>query len=420
MDTPLILLSILAFGFAATRLERFVLGDRVRLLAGMEYLLLGVICGPFALAVLGPGQVAGLEPLISIINGFVGFLAGLPLMMRGERAFRGPDVRFAVLTGAIAALLISIAGCAALSALPDIPLEPLRPFVISAATLGFGAVVASRWTVVRVVAERRADGPVARALPTASIVLRTFGIVGFGVVMAAHRALSTGDGALIHTLSWTGISVVGGVLSGVIFHTFVGAENKPDKLFVAVIGITGLASGIAHALAVSPIFIGLVAGMTVARFSPGAAHLNSALERFQRPAFVVLLILAGADWIPVPWLWWTIPVGFVFLRAVALRLGAAVASRTHSELRGRVPGLGSAFLHQSVIVAAIAVNLKMVEPHPAARIVMTALLLSAVLNPLWASRFAVRVLQNAGETGRRPADADAPDGPDLGAEGQVL
>ena len=412
MDTPLVLLIILTLAFAATRLERAVLGDRVRLLAGMEYLVLGALFGPFAIGLLAQDQAHRLEPLISVLNGFVGFVAGLPLSSRrGDRA-PARDVLLGLSVGVVATSLLGCLGYVALDRIAGS--GPGRPadVALAAATLGLGAIVTSRWVITRLVTERRAVGALSSALPVAAATLRTLGILGVGVVLAAHRALQDGDSGAWGVVGWTAVSILGGVLSGVVFHVFVGARAEREKLFVAVLGLVGLASGIAHALAVSSIFIGLVAGATVAALSADADRVSAALGRLERPFFVVLLLLAGADWVPVSGAGWALAMGFIAVRVVVQRVGGLLGGALHPALRGRIPTLGNAFVHQSVVVVAVAVNLRMVVDHEAARIVATTLLLSALLNPIWGARAVVRVLQDAGETGRgEPAASPAAAGP---------
>jgi len=172
-------------------------------------------------------------------------------------------------------------------------------------------------------------------------------------------------------------------------------------LFLGTIGLVAFTSGIAMALNFSTLFLGLISGFTVAVSCKVAPNINAAIDRLQRPTHVILLILAGALWVPIEGLAWIIPTAFIFLRIFTLRGVAGVATRMHPHLDVEHRGIGSGLLPQGALAAAIAVNLALDAGGDAALtdVVVTTLLLSAVANELWGARALRRLLQNSGETG---------------------
>lgn len=416
MDTALILLCILAFAFAVTHLEERLLGERARTVTSSEYLVLGALCGPLVLGLLSRERMSAVEPLVSVINGLLGFVVGLPLRLRSRSRVARADLGFGIATAFGAAVVITL--IAGLAVAIHARLDPGAPDHLwtYAATLGAGAVAFSAQVTRRGIAQARASGPVAGLLPVAADSGRVIAIAAFSVVVAArHAAVSDGNvlgigtaGLWVGVPAWIAISIAAGLASGAIFHVFVGDQSDDERLFVATVGLVALTSGIAHALEFSPLGLGLLAGATVANISPAGDRVAAAVRRLDGPAAVLLMLLAGAMWRPIPTFFWFVPVGFIVVRAFVLRATCDTLVRFHHDLSVQHLGIGRGLLGQSALTAAIAVNLSLIDDGLLADIVVTALLTSAVVNDLWAGPLLRRMLRDVGETGRQgPAAAAA-------------
>ncbi|MFT7579164.1 MAG: hypothetical protein ACI9MR_000826 [Myxococcota bacterium] len=410
MDSSLILIIVLTFAFAATHLEERFLGQGTTLLASLEYLLIGVIVGPVALGFLDSERLDSLEPLLAVVTGFAGFLVGLPLRIRRRQRPKG-TFRFAIVAGTLAAGIVFALAYAGLSAVGGDIFGGVRqfPLLVGAATLGLGAAITALEPLLSGIRANRADGPVSRLLPNVAEIIRVIAILGFGLTLASYRADDQANIGSFGIVVWDAIAVGAGIGFGFIFHVFVGNEQDHKKLFVATIGVVALASGTAHALGFSPLFVNLVAGATIANLSRATPDLLVADNHLRRPVFVVLLLLAGASWTPIPAVFWLVPLAFVVIRPLALRLGARVAVHvTNTDVDTGTPRLGHGLLSQGALVAAVAVNYQMVVPatesaeNLLANVVMTTLLVSAVVNELWASKLLRQLLLDAGEIGRAP------------------
>jgi len=410
MDPPLILIIVLTFAFAATHLERAVLGGRTNLFASLEYVLIGVLVGPLGLAFLDGERLTRLEPLLAVVTGFVGFLVGLSLDLRRLKSRPRGTLPFGLVIGVVTVGLVGGLGWVALTHLPSAALDGIPPAAVAlaAAVLGLGAIITAVESLESGILAARADGPVSRLLPTAAQTLRVVAILGLGFALASDRAPM--DAGALPVLAWDGIAITAGLGLGVIFHVFVGHETNEKKLFVATIGIVALASGVAHALHFSTLFVNLVTGAVIANVSRAAPALLRADLRLRRPLFVVLLILAGAGWRPLPGLLWLVPAGYLVIRAIALRLGAQVAvAVTAADIDADTPHLGDALLGQGALAAAVAVNYAMVSDHGAlTAVVVTTLLIGAALNDLWYAPALRSVLQKAGESGRLAPSPEPP------------
>lgn len=404
MDTSLILILVLAFAFAATHLEKRFLHGRVRLFHGLEYLLIGILVGPQALSFLGAESIQHMAPLLSVITGLLGFIYGLPLQVEGSQARMPGGIRVGcsvtVLTAATVGGL-SYVGMEAL--LPD-AVAGTAERAIAALVLGFGAAACSAESILTTIGMTRSEGPISTLLPRTAATMRVLAIVGLGLATASAHGLSghAFEGVGLSALEWVGLTVILGALVGLIFHVFLGDEREHEKVFVAIIGVVSLGSGVAYALQLSPLFLNLVAGATVANLSTREKSFDAVATRIRRPFDATLLLLAGAAWVPISAILWLLPLGFVVIRSLALRAGTWLATRRNPTLDPSIPRLGYALLSQGALAVAIAVNYQMVPGHALSEVVVTCLLLSAVVNEFWAASAVRQVLQNGGETARAP------------------
>ena len=412
MDTTLILLFILTGAFAVAHLESRLLGERVSFFTDAEYLIVGGLCGPYVFGLLTPERMASLEPLLAAVTGFIGFMVGMHLRFRRRHAngTMVADRLFAVLTCTATALVLAGAGWGLLVWLTDAsPRDPL--LLLAAATLGFGGVVISSQAVRVAILRTRSEGPVTQLLRTTAITGQVLAIVGFGLTIASRRALDTGghlgdliDALWLRVVMWNVISVVAGVATGLIFHLFVGEDRGRDRLFLGTVGLVALTAGVAEAMDFSTVFLGLTAGLTICFVSPVARHVAGAVNRLTRPTHVILLVLAGALWVPIEGRLWLVPAAYIVLRLVMLRAAARLAAAAHPRLDSEHRAVGSGLLAQGALAAAIAVNVitEGGRDNAYADVVVTTLLISAVANELWGSLAVRRLLQNSGETGRAP------------------
>ncbi|MFT5430981.1 MAG: hypothetical protein ACI9OJ_001660 [Myxococcota bacterium] len=401
MDTPLLLLLMIAFAFLADTVERRVMGDRFRSLGGAEYLLVGAMFGPLGLGVIGADRLSALDSAFALAAGLIGFSMGLSLPSRSALARRA-DVRFGVVN---ATLIAAIVGITAYIGLRTLGFGPTG-LVEAAMTLGFAAAISS--SAVGVVArDHRADGPVAQLLPTASAIMRLVAVVGFGAALAASPSLH--DPLLGFSASWIGVAVIAGVGAGLVFHVFVGTQSDPQMLLVASLGLVALIGGMGEVLRLEPLLLGVFAGLTVAISSDAAPRIRATTLRLERPTLVVIFLYGGTRLHPQSLTEWLLPLAFVALRLIALRIASPAAARTHDGLDKNISRLGRGFAVQGALAATVAVSYGHAVGGDLGRIVEMVLLLAAVIStPLsWSS--ASDLLKDAGETGRaRPDAVNAP------------
>ncbi|MEO1234688.1 MAG: hypothetical protein AAFZ18_37935, partial [Myxococcota bacterium] len=133
------------------------------------------------------------------------------------------------------------------------------------------------------------------------------------------------------------------------------AEKSEERMFLGTVGIIVFTSGMASGMGVSALLLNLVAGVTVAVAAGRSRDHSRGLVRLERPAFIVLLIFAGAMWRPTGWASLAIPAVFYVLRQGVLLAAAALALSLVPRVQ-RMPRMGFGLVPLGGVAVAIAVN----------------------------------------------------------------
>jgi Kef-type K+ transport system membrane component KefB len=243
-------------------------------------------------------------------------------------------------------------------------------------------------------------------------------VVVLGLVLATARATDAASRFSMSVTEWGLAATAGGVVCGLLFGLFIGRESDASKIFLATIGLVTFASGLASALGISSLFVNLVAGLTVSLISPHAPRLQQELDRLQHVLFVLLMIFAGALWVPVRGALWLLPLLYVAVRFVARRLATAAAVFSFAAEPPAARRLGNGLLGQGSLALAVAVEYSLRLPAHAP-LVLTTVLIGALLSDLWSLRALRTVLADAGELGPAPGAGDSAKPPGTAVEGGV-
>lgn len=418
-NTTLILVALIVSAFVVSQLHRYA--EKVALVSGIEYAVVGVLLGPvMPWGVLDDSVLQSLDLLISLLLGLLGFMVGL----HAREALR----RFEhFLAGSLAALVVAaVVGLTVLGLLQWIDPSYLDPNDLDptgdklpvvdiavftdgsnlyklwatehalwlALSLGAAAAIASS-TAIRSTAERwQAEGPPVVLLQDLASAGQVMAILLLGLALAGDRAIDTADSYGLSLVEWALLIGAAGAVTGLLFMIFIGDEEDDLRLYVATIGVVIFAAGIGAALGVSPLFVNLVAGLVVAATSAHGEHLRHNLDRLRQPVAVLILVFAGIAWRPVSGWMWLIPLAYLLGR-VGARLVAsrwAVSTFVHGVELRRV---GGGLIGQGSLAAAIALSYAQGHPNRS-HIVLSAVLVPMLITDLFAVRTLRRVLANAG------------------------
>lgn len=413
MSTTVLFVGVVVFAFIAGRfLDRFA--AKLLVLSGVEYLALGVLLGPVSpVGVLDAATLVDLELFVSTVLGVVGFLVGLGAL----RGRGGTEFALAGVASATAVVLtVAVATTGTLQVLDPTLLggEPLfsQPIHLTSTSLvsvwlsenglwgglcvgaAAGACSAS---LIDVAIDRFSVSPkrtkLLRTMATSAQVVSVF---AFGMAMAGTRASQAATDLGLTLTEWSVITVAAGVFTGLLFSVFLGQDDDPLRMLVATVGVVVFAAGVGSALGVSPLFVNVMAGLTVAYTSPYSERLSGALVPLVFPTTVLVLLLAGATWMPASgWVWAVVPI-YALGRFALRRFFTRLAMSTFVAEGALGAGLGRAFVGQGVLAAAIAVAFAQRFPEQAPTIT-TIILGGYVLSDVLAMRSLRRYLADVGE-----------------------
>jgi hypothetical protein len=382
MQTTIAALAVLAVGYLLNHL----LFDRLRLRFGYvgaaEYVLLGVLLGP-ATGFLSEDVVRDLTPLVSLALGWVGMTVGTYFRLPAMALLPGTHVRiafaeaatsFALAAGLLFALLHFAAG------------YDLSTAALPALTLGAIAVIGAPAAVDALALRGLGTRRLFPVLQLTARIDALVGVVAFGLLLAVFHQGATAPTVRPPTATeWAVINVAVGVVSGVLFHLFLGPRGElagaaqRSRLFIALAGAIVIASGASYYLNLSPIFTTLVLGVILANTAGGERSATRVLRATQRPIYLALLIFAGAAWRGSDPTLYFIPPAFIAIRLLARTLGGWVGGRLAAPADLRAPALGRGLLSQGAIGVAVALNYAQVFPELAAQTVLGAALLSVLV-----------------------------------------
>ncbi|MCU0662695.1 MAG: hypothetical protein MUC50_10265 [Myxococcota bacterium] len=332
MNLTALLVAVVFFVFIGGRLlNRYV--SRHIGLNGAEFLLVGVLIGPyFPWRILSPEALAQLDPLVSLLLGLVGFIVGLSPPRRGAtHATRIVGVISSSLTIAVFAAIclpvlqwlvpIDEAKSDFVWTLPlvhyqgwTVELHLASEHLLVALGLGCAACVCSPLPIAALRQMAGRTGPMGDLLESTAKSSQIVSVLVLGLLLAMTRAIDHGPALSLSLIEWTVMALGCGVICGVLFGLFVAGEQESGPIFLATIGMVTFAAGLGASLELSPVFVTMLAAMTLSATSKHAETVSAELSKLQHPLFVLVMIFAGALWSPVQGLQWVLPVVYLVVR----------------------------------------------------------------------------------------------------------
>ncbi len=376
---------ILILGFIATHLVADWVERRYTLApTGLQFVTLGVLAGPVAMGGLGVDLLDELAPIATTAVGLIALQLGLALELRKDSHHAEGVIR----AGLGYSVVVLLGLCCAL-------------FMVLQLTLGDGLDLGTRWLTAVVLASTglscapfvlrgllrdRPRGPVADAAGDIGAVAQVIAIMVFGLVVAPSEK------GFLATIGF-------GALLGVLLSALVGNEDDPRRLFLGILGGAAFGSGVAHVLQLSPLLLNLIAGFTLANLGHSPAKLREAVRELEYAVYALLLVFAGAWWVPPEaWPAYAVAAAYILCRAFAHGVAGSIASRGMKLSSPGARRLGMTLVGQGPLAVALYIDLALDEaPVVSLGLVGTATLASLLLNHVWATPAARAVLLEASE-----------------------
>jgi hypothetical protein len=391
------LMALLGLGFLVAAVCARAMGRGPFTHGGALFFALGVAIGPVGLGALDVADTADLGPLFSVLVGWVGLLTGLAVTMRKD----GGLIDGAVRTG----IVFSLIGVAAFGTACWVTLDLLFPaavagerVILATAAVTAAALAASPRVVRRVGRRVHAAGAVTRSGDSLARVVRVAAIATLAIAMAFHdRAAPSGVRDLAPT-EWLLGELLLGLATGLVADAFIGNDPSESRLVTTLAAVSLFTTGMAWQLGLTPLTLNLVVGLTLANFGQREAARHEPVLALDTPLLYVLLVLVGAAWtLPSTHLVPLLGLGLVAVRIGVSSIAGTVAGRAIDPTSPGLRRLGLVTLGQGATALAIALTYTTTAEPGASQAVLTIVLVSVLLNDLWAAPAARLVLDEAGE-----------------------
>jgi hypothetical protein len=395
----LILLALLGARFSFSTL-RVPPGPRLVFRTGTHFLFLGFILGPGLLGLLTQEAVQQLFPLLGMGLGWIGFLFGLQLDRRNLSHFPLGLHILAVGQAILVFLFFLGVGWIALLATGQTGRVPTMLLWVAAAT----ACISTPAGIALISTNYRVVGKVRDLLFFVASLDALVGIAALQMTYALFPPGELGLGlTLVERLTWVVAAGGLGVICGILFIWLTRPRPGGEEMILFLLGIAAFAGGAALQLQLSPLFVSVTMGAVVANLSPEPQRVFKVLQNWEKPIYVVFLMLAGAMlsfstiWIGV------LALIYALLRGGGKVLGNLIMVRM-LPLDFQTPkrfGLG--LLPQGGISLAMAISAVLtygtaeLNGVRAADLLFAVVVLGVILSELSGPFFTLNVLRRAGE-----------------------
>jgi hypothetical protein len=305
------------------------------------FLPLGALLGPRALDVLSTEVLADLDSVVTIGLTVLGMLVGVALgrdVRTMPRLFAAASLESLITIGAVAAATMYFVQQTGL------PIAP--PLLVVALALGLCASASSATS---------ADPDSEPAAGIGTRVADLDDVLPIAVASCVLLPAASSGQAWLLVFAPVGIGLAVGAIGWLLFDR---ADSGGERV-VFVLGTLGLAGGAAAYVGVSPLQVGLIAGLCWT-LAPGRADriVEVDLGKVQHPLIVLLLLLAGALWVPSAVALWLLAPYLLF--RLAGKVAGAWASASLADVRPA--DLAAYLMPPGVLAIAFALNFRQLLP----------------------------------------------------------
>lgn len=404
MRALLILIFLIALGFIGSRLAflrtKISLGPRHFFLAGGEYIVLGILLGPAILQLINDHTLRQLNPLLSLILGWVGLLFGLQFQWRRLKKVPLSYFIVAILQAAFTFIFIYIA--ASLFFIWQFKdLMPAQTIRLTAVVLAAVGSVTAPTCIGFIIKHFHPKGENTKLLEFISNTDALFGLCVLGILFSFFHPSKDLDTKLLAGWQWLIFSIALGILLAALFRYLTIRSTDALEIDIFIIGMLIFSGGISAYLHLSPLFVNFILGVTLANLPfLNKERIYKALHIIEKPLYIILLILAGAVLKILPGLLpyaFVVAVMYVAFRIIAKILSGFLAANLVKLSFPPYKGLGTALASQGGVALAMAINYQQVYINDLSGFVMLIVLISIIANQLISPNLIKSTLTKAGE-----------------------
>jgi len=348
---------------------------------GLIFLLVGAVLGKPGIGFIDDRVLKQTGPISVICMGWIGFLFGVHLELRRLR--RIARIMWVVSLGQATwtFLLIFAAVYLFFSMNPGVASDSSAALAGAVVLAACGAG-SSAQAVFGLHDRPGFAGETGQAMRIIASIDDIPGLVIFGLFFAAYPLAGVRNFSLPGAATWIFTTIGIGVLFGFLLKALAMNAKNEQSTFLIVMGSIGLSSGAAIFIHVSPLFIGAVAGFTLANISSQKEQIYKVLAASEHTIYVVFLLLIGSQW--------STEASYIPLLAT-MYIGARVVGKVTGAMMGhtamnapsrrlRLGGLG--LLGQSAMAIVMAADYVRDYRSSVSGAVMTALIIGVIVNEI--------------------------------------
>lgn len=408
MNTFILLILILIFGFISFHFINQKLQDKFLYFTGLEYLFLGILIGaPFLNWInsnfeldfpilLSPESSLQLKPIIALIIGTVGFTTGLKLRVKNFSDLNRERLRLA-LTDVVFTTLILFLFFFGIFRYFFTNLLSFDEALVNALVLGTSASTYSSSVLQALKNKFHIEGPNYKSLLFSSSISNIISILLFGMLFSiVHQGVPKNLDITI--TEWFVINIAIGIVIGILFFIFLEREENENKLFLALMGIIIFTSGVAYYLNFSTLFISLIMGIFIANTSKVYKRIETTLEKLEHPFYVIILIYAGSILNVTDWaIWGAGLLLYLILRMNIKNFNGWFAYQASYDKTVFSPTIGKGLNSQGMIAIAMALNFIQVYENDLSITIFGVIIAAVIVNEFLSIKWTRDVLIDLNE-----------------------
>ncbi|MBN2244380.1 MAG: hypothetical protein JW755_00895 [Candidatus Aminicenantes bacterium] len=263
-------------------------------LSGLIYIFVGYLLGAEGLNILTPDVIRGLNPLISLGLGWIGFIFGFQLESKYIRRFPGKYLGFSFLQFVIIFIIALVVFYLLLSVILN---ESSRNLILGM-SIAFGLLISLNSATLLNAASftLQKKGSLFYLGRFLVSVSGFWGILGLAFLSGFWHFPFLSGMIFLKGFIFLLISIIFPVILGFVFHSLTKQRTEEQDIMVYLMGMVFFASGGAFYFNLPPLFVSMVLGITYANLTGKQEHLYPVLLSTEKPLYVILLILIGSLW----------------------------------------------------------------------------------------------------------------------------
>ncbi|MCP4725113.1 MAG: hypothetical protein GY863_08760 [bacterium] len=336
--------------------KRFPGSLNIFFLTGTEFLLIGLILGPSVINMINRDVVSGMYPFMGLGLGWLGLLYGIHFNFKKLLKFP-QGYLFSSLTQSLFSFLLIFAVSYLTLPLLDITGKDSILISIILGTIGSCSSQTSLALLNNDHKYRKSRS--LRMMRFITSIGDLPGLIVFGIMICALKTAPPLPGMPYIFIQWISASIGLGFVFGWIMIFLLNLRLNHVERILFTIGIVLFSGGVSTYFQLSPLFVNLIAGMTIANFCRDHHLLDDIMALGEKPIYLILLVLAGALWIPGTVSVFALAAVYYLIRISVKYLGSLITTNTflRSERFNSHTGLG--FISQGGMAIAMIINLQM-------------------------------------------------------------